>query len=181
MKKYLSILLSVLLTFSVCTSITAFASMIDWETGFHFDKEANEIVITDDKANDTDRIYELDGITGDADFFGLNVTDGVTVIGEDIMAGCDKLTHVKIPKTVTKIRKGAFSDCDNLKMIYFEGTKTQWKQIKIEREGNEDFLDADVIYGEKEEVNNIPAIIGISAVVLLSVALTLLATKKRKN
>lgn len=186
MKKLLSVLLSIILVFGVSASITVYGAYYDSETGFHYDETAKEIVITDDKANNQNRIYEPDEIETDEIIYGealigLNINDGVTEIGEDIMAGCDKLTYVKIPKSVKKIKKGAFSDCDNLKTIYFAGTKSQWEKIRIEEVGNEDLLDADVEYGEKDVVNNIPLYIILGVVVIASLGLTLASTRKARK
>lgn len=175
MKKLLSILLSALLLLSVFSSITAFA----FDGTFYFDKEAQEIVVDGKNELELKRIY--DDLIDDTQWIGLNINDGVTEIGEDIMAGCDKLTYVKIPKSVKRIKKGAFSDCDNLKTIYFAGTKSQWEKIRIEEVGNEDLLDADVEYGEKDVVNNIPLYIILGVVVVASLGLTLASTRKARK
>lgn len=181
MKKLLSIIMSVIIVFGLCFSVTAYGAIYDSETGFYYDETAKEIVVTDNKANNLNRIYEVDEITFGEALIGFNVNDGVTEIGEDIMAGCDTLTYVKIPKSVKKIKKGAFSDCDNLKTIYFAGTKAQWEKIRIEKEGNEDFLDADVEYGEKEVVNNTPLYIILGLVVVASLGLTFASTRKARK
>lgn len=181
MKKLLSVLLSIILVFGVSASITVYGAYYDSETGFYYDETAKEIVITHDKVNNQNRIYEIDEIIYGEGLIGLNINDGVTEIGEDIMAGCDTLTYVKIPKSVKKIKKGAFSDCDNLKTIYFAGTKSQWEKIRIEEVGNEDLLDADVEYGEKDVVNNIPLYIILGVVVIASLGLTLAPTRKARK
>lgn len=181
MKKLLSVLLSIILVFGVSASITVYGAYYDSETGFYYDETAKEIVITHDKVNNQNRIYEIDEIIYGEGLIGLNINDGVTEIGEDIMAGCDTLTYVKIPKSVKKIKKGAFSDCDNLKTIYFAGTKSQWEKIRIEEVGNEDLLDADVEYGEKDVVNNIPLYIILGVVVVASLGLTLASTRKARK
>ena len=46
---------------------------------------------------------------------------------------CYNLTSITIPNSVTSIGDYAFEDCDNLKTIYFNGTKDQWKQVKKTR------------------------------------------------
>lgn len=181
MKKLLSVIMSVIIVFGLCFTVTAYGAIYDSETGFYYDETAKEIVVTDNKANNLNRIYEVDEIIYGEDLIGLNINDGVTEIGEDIMAGCDKLTYVKIPKTVTKIKKGAFSDCDNLKKVYFAGTKNEWKQIRIEEVGNEDFLEADVEYGEKEVVDYTSLYIILGVVVVASLGLTLASTRKARK
>lgn len=181
MKKLLSVLLSIILVFGVSASITVYGAYYDSETGFYYDETAKEIVITHDKANNRNRIYETDEIIYGEDLIGLNINDGVTEIGEDIMAGCDNLAYVKIPKTVKKIKKGAFSDCDKLNKVYFAGTKNEWKQIRIEEVGNDDFLDADVKYGEKDVVDYTSLYIILGVVVVASLGLTFASTRKARK
>ncbi len=42
-----------------------------------------------------------------------------------------KLTEITIPASVTSIQNDAFSECGNLKKIYFEGTEEQWKKLNF--------------------------------------------------
>lgn len=48
-----------------------------------------------------------------------------------MFSGCDALTTVTIPKSVTAIGEGAFN-CENLTSINYQGTKVEW--YRIERE-----------------------------------------------
>ena len=59
----------------------------------------------------------------------ITIPDKVTSIGERTFFGCVSLTSITILGSVTSIDEDAFWGCD-LKTIYFNGTKDQWKQVK---------------------------------------------------
>ena len=43
---------------------------------------------------------------------------------------CSSLTSITIPSSVTSIGSGAFEYCIRLKSIIFNGTETEWNNIK---------------------------------------------------
>ena len=100
-----------------------------------------------------------DGVTsiGKMTFYGCSsltsivIPNGVTSIGEWAFMGCDSLTSVVIPESVTSIGKWAFSDCYYLTSITFNGTKAQWKGIKLGYDWN-NFVPAKVIHCTDGEV-----------------------------
>lgn len=53
-----------------------------------------------------------------------------TIIIEPIIDRCQNLETIYIPKSVSEISAYAFYDNENLKNIYFDGTKDQWKAIE---------------------------------------------------
>ena len=59
------------------------------------------------------------------------IPDGVTSIGYAAFCDCSSLTSIVIPDSVTSIGEWAFSDCSSLTSITFNGTKAQWKRIKL--------------------------------------------------
>lgn len=62
------------------------------------------------------------------------------------------MTSIKIPNSVTSIYSEAFSDCTNLKDVYYSGTEEQWKKIKISNE-NDSLSNAKIHFNSKTEGN----------------------------
>ncbi len=69
--------------------------------------------------------------------------DNVTEIFEMAFVGCSNLKTITIPKNVKTIKDSAFAQCPKLTRINYGGTKSEWKQIKVE-EGNEQLTKATV-------------------------------------
>ena len=64
------------------------------------------------------------------------IPDSVTSIGEEVFC-CTDLESIVIPESVTSIGECAFRDCSFLTSIRFNGTKAQWKGIKLGAGWNE--------------------------------------------
>ena len=68
-------------------------------------------------------------------FTGTSITNitlpNVTYIDVRAFAGCPSLTSITLPNCLTTIETGAFMNCNNLKDVYFTGTKEQWQKIAI--------------------------------------------------
>ncbi len=85
---------------------------------------------------------------------GVTIGDSVTSIGYYAFSDCDSLTSVTVPDSVTSIGYGAFYDstsltsitipdsvlsignsafyyCEKLTDVYYTGSETQWKEIRI--------------------------------------------------
>ena len=73
------------------------------------------------------------------------IPEGVTTISKNTFWLCDNLTNVVIPSSVTKIEDYAFDLCSNLEVVFYSGTKEQWKAITI-GEYNSDIKSATVYY-----------------------------------
>ena len=58
---------------------------------------------------------------------------------------CTNLVSITIPSTLEIIGYDAFHGCDNLKTIYYEGTKEDWSNIRI-LEGNEKLEQVKIIF-----------------------------------
>ncbi|MBR2130963.1 MAG: leucine-rich repeat protein [Oscillospiraceae bacterium] len=119
----------------------------------------------------------------------INFPDTLTEIGKDafsgsglklvklpkgipdiaFLGGADELTTVFIPKSVKDIEIGQFANCKNLKQIDYEGSKLDWKNIRIEANNDmlqnaefsynrtENFLYADVVVTSMPAVTVTPA------------------------
>ena len=61
----------------------------------------------------------------------FDVPYGVTTIDKYAFSGCTGLTSVGIPVDVTSIGNSAFSGCTGLTVVYYTGSATQWKAIKM--------------------------------------------------
>lgn len=61
----------------------------------------------------------------------IKILDGVTTIGECILADMSELASVEVPKSVTKIKANAFWFCNALEDVYYAGSETQWKKIEL--------------------------------------------------
>lgn len=61
----------------------------------------------------------------------VTIPSRVTSIEAWTFANCNGLESVNIPASVTSIGDVAFYGCNNLQDIYYGGTETQWKAIKV--------------------------------------------------
>ena len=104
----------------------------------------------------------------------VTIPNSVTSIGEWAFSDCSSLTSITIPNSVSKISYGTFECCENLKSvtiptsvksidgrafsfcdslsdIYYKGTASQWKAVKVEAFNNP-LKNATIHY-----VSNVPA------------------------
>ncbi len=152
-----------------------------------YDFKTAELKITAEGYIEQDRIVDAWFGAGEAVDYKpicvekLIIGDGVVKLGSDMMASCDSLEYVSIPESVATIEKGCFYGCNALKTVYYEGSKDEWKQIRIEEEDNDDLTDADMQFGEEENVSIAPLLIALAGLFAVSALLVVLATRKRKD
>lgn len=72
------------------------------------------------------------------------IPDGVTHVLYCAFISCNGLTSITIPDSVIDITLSAFNNCKNIADVYYKGTEDQWILIRIEPEGNEYLLDANI-------------------------------------
>ena len=60
----------------------------------------------------------------------------VTVIGDGAFTGCEDITGVVIPTSITNIGDYAFDYCPSLESIYYCGTEEEWYSIAVDKEYN---------------------------------------------
>jgi hypothetical protein len=53
----------------------------------------------------------------------------VTTIMSTAFSKCDKLVSITIPKSITKVEKGAFYNCTSLENVYYKGKVKDWCKI----------------------------------------------------
>ena len=116
--------------------------------GVLFNKDQTTLIAY--PANRADTAYKIpEGVTsiGNWAFFScwqltdVTIPESVTSIGDYAFNWSGELNAITIAKSVTSIGRGAFSYCTGLKDVYYTGSRTQWKNIKIADE-NEPLLNA---------------------------------------
>jgi len=80
----------------------------------------------------------------------LVIPNTVKSISDYAFYGFDSLSSIVIPKSVELIGKAAFFNCDSLDYVYYEGSKTEWKEIQIKSE-NDAVEDAKMYYYSETE------------------------------
>lgn len=86
-------------------------------------------------------------------FFGCNSLEVVVIpfdsniseIPSRCFECCVSLKEIMIPETVTAIKTNAFTNCVNLKKVFFGGTQEQWESIKISS-GNDCLNEVEIEY-----------------------------------
>ncbi len=74
------------------------------------------------------------------------IGDSVTIIGVSAFSGCTSLTSVTIPDSVTGIGRYAFGNCTSLVDVYYAGSEEDWKNITIDKNGNENLINITPVY-----------------------------------
>lgn len=69
------------------------------------------------------------------------IPQGVTEIGKSAFSWCDGLASLAIPASVKSIGQEALHGCPSLKEILFDGSQTEWNDIKK----GENWLDGDML------------------------------------
>ncbi len=61
----------------------------------------------------------------------IEIPDSVSLIYACAFENCTNLVAIAIPKSLALIHEYAFVGCDNIKDVYYEGTKEEWENITI--------------------------------------------------
>ena len=61
----------------------------------------------------------------------FEIPNNITYIWGNAFDGCKNLKSIHIPNSVKEIYTAAFYACNNLSDIYYEGSKEDWENIKI--------------------------------------------------
>ena len=97
-------------------------------------------IIIPEKVKGNDGVEYIVASLGDFCFSGcdgltsITIPSSVTSLGTSCFEGCSRLTSITIPSSVTSLGgEGCFWDCLNLKTVYFEGKycKSNYADLKI--------------------------------------------------
>ena len=73
----------------------------------------------------------IEAFSGCTSLTSVTIGNSVTSIGDYAFYNCNSLTSVTIGKGVKFIDWDAFRDCKSLSSVTFEGTKAEWKAVRI--------------------------------------------------
>lgn len=73
----------------------------------------------------------------------ITIPNGIINIGIETFANCSYLNSITIPNSVAHIGLNAFTQCYSLNVVYYGGSKQQWKVITVDN-GNKSLSDATV-------------------------------------
>lgn len=95
---------------------------------YTFDSETGALTITQ---TGTDGYMDSWFFQDETDIRSAVFNEGITVVCNGTFVGCTSLTTVTLPQSLEEIESSVFSGTDNLKDVYYGGTKIQWADIKI--------------------------------------------------
>ena len=129
MKKFLSLLLSAIMTVSMCTvsSVSAYETKVHESTAQTQQLDSSYSVYGDFNYEVFNNTVTITKYTGSATAVSIpSKIEGkpVTSIGEWAFGWCSSLTSVTIPDSVTSIREAAFRCCSSLKSVTIPNSVT---------------------------------------------------------
>ena len=62
----------------------------------------------------------------------IDLGNSVAIIGRSAFKACIKLQNVALPVSLATIEKNAFLFCNSLSSVRYNGTRLQWKQVRLE-------------------------------------------------
>ncbi len=87
----------------------------EYKNCLYLGNEQNPYTVLVDVATEEETSYEIHGDT--------------KLVYNGAFAWCRRLESITIPKTVTEIENYAFYECENLKTVYFTGTRGEWEVL----------------------------------------------------
>lgn len=94
------------------------------------------------------------------------IKEGVTSVGTDVF-GSDyyyDIISIALPQSITAIHESAFMGNSGVRDVYYAGTETQWKQIRIDN-WNDSLFNATIHYNAGGSTSPAPVPSGISVTV----------------
>ncbi|MBQ6360020.1 MAG: CHAP domain-containing protein [Lachnospiraceae bacterium] len=93
-------------------------------------------------------IYNGSSEAEDLPITKVEFKEGVTELGGYLFTHRSDVKTVVIPKSVKEIAPYAFSYCEGIKDVYYAGTASEWKKVKVGSIGNYYIEHADMHYGK---------------------------------
>ncbi|MCD8207018.1 MAG: leucine-rich repeat domain-containing protein [Bacteroidales bacterium] len=84
-------------------------------------------------------------------YFWCRFPDGLESIGKHAFFNCKSIGELLIPVSLTSIEEGAFDGCSGIKSVYYKGSEDEWNKIKIEKNGNDALLGAEILFYSSEK------------------------------
>ncbi len=140
MKKVLSIILSVLMLFSVTAGMSFNAAADDYD-GYekngvsYFQFDTKKVYVAYCSNRKLKKVVIQSNVPKYTDPIGNKHPAGKVKRLFMYFEKNSKMTAIYIPKSVKYIGDSSFSKCKKLKHVYYGGSKADWKKIKIE-DGN---------------------------------------------
>lgn len=96
---------------------------------YTFDSGTGTLTITQTGNNDyMDSWYFQE----ETDIKSAVFNEGITIVRNGTFGQCTSLTSVTLPQSLKEIESSVFHGTDNLKDVYYNGTKKQWADVQIE-------------------------------------------------
>lgn len=154
-KKLISVALSVIIVISLFTMnanavSTGNIGVNETNIVWSLDDEGNLTVSGTGEMKSLNNYYTFDGVSNKIKT--VIIEDGIINIGSYIFSLCENMSSISIPVSVTEIGKFAFAEASTLKNVYYEGTKSQWDEIRIETEGNTYLSNAKINFNEESHI-----------------------------
>ena len=117
---------------SQLTSITIPSTIKNMDTAFPSNPKLSQVTLTNG-------IYRISS-SAFKDCTGLTeikIPTSVYEICSDAFNGCTGLTSVTLEKGINIININAFKDCTNLSDVKYNGHKTDWEKVRVNKAGND--------------------------------------------
>ena len=154
-KKLISVVLSITVTLSLFmmnSNALSTGNLGVNETNITWSFDENTGILSISGSGRMKNLASSNGFGGKARFIEqVIITGDIENIGSNMFGVCFSLVSVSLPKSIKEIGESAFLNCEELKNIYYEGTKAQWDEITVYN-GNDYLLNAKINYTEESHV-----------------------------
>lgn len=114
------------------TSITIPSTITDMDQAFSGNTALSHVTLTNGISNISNMAFK--GCTGLTE---IKVPTSVYEICSDAFNGCTGLTSVTLEKGINIINSNAFKDCTELNDVKYNGYKTDWEKVRVNKAGND--------------------------------------------